>query len=302
MIRHQKKKMKRQRRDKVSISAQVVKTLREKTGAGIMDCKQALADTNGDIEKAVKILREKGLAEAKKRSGREAKEGIITIVFNKEHDIATMVEVNCETDFVSRTDQYKDFVQAVAEAVLNKAVEDVEDLPEDVNNMIKEAISSFGENILLRKIARFGKYDKQKRVFQSYIHMGSKVGVLVEFVLEDEEMKNNEALKEFTKNVALQIASMGPFAISRDDFSEEIVREQREIFSKQAKASGKPEKIIEKIVSGKMEKYFSETSLLEQKYVKDTNITVGNYLSETQERVGGNIEIKRFERFKLGEE
>ena len=286
----------------MAISAQDVKTLREKTGAGIMDCKQALADTDGNIDKAIKLLREKGLAEAQKRSEREAKEGIITVGFNKENDVACMVEVNCETDFVSRTDKYRDFVENLAKTVLERELENPQELSEDVVNMVKDAISTFGENIILRKIARFEKSDKAKSVFQSYIHMGGKVGVLVEFLLENTNMANNNDFQEFAKNVALQVASMSPYAISRDDFSEEIMNEQKEIFTKQAQESKKPENIIEKIVKGKMEKFFSETSLLEQKFVKDTNITIGKYLTDTQDKAGGKIDLNRFARFKLGEE
>jgi elongation factor Ts len=286
----------------VAISAQNVKTLREKTGAGIMDCKQALADTDGNIDKAIKLLKEKGLAEAQKRSGRAAKEGIITVGFNKENDVACMVEVNCETDFVSRTDKYRDFVENLAKTVLDRKIENPKELSEDIGNIIKDAISTFGENIILRKIVRFKKTDQERSVFQSYIHMGGKVGVLVEFLLENKDMANNDNFQEFAKNVALQIASMSPYAVSRDEFSEEVINEQKEIFTKQAEDSGKPENILEKIVRGKMEKFYSETSLLEQKFVKDTNITIGKYLAETQDKAGGKIDLKRFARFKLGEE
>jgi elongation factor Ts len=294
--------MKSRRRTKVAISAQNVKTLREKTGAGIMDCKQALADTDGNIDKAIKLLREKGLAEAQKRSGRAAKEGIITVGFNKENDVASMVEVNCETDFVSRTDKYRDFVENLAKTLLDREIANPKELSEDIGNIIKDAISTFGENIILRKIVRFKKSDQERSVFQSYIHMGGKAGVLVEFLLENKDMTNNDNFQEFAKNVALQIASMSPYAVSRDEFSEEIINEQKEIFTKQASESGKPENIVEKIVRGKMEKFFSETSLLEQKFVKDTNITIGKYLDDTQDKAGGKIDLKRFARFKLGEE
>jgi len=286
----------------VAISAQDVRVLREKTGTGIMDCKKALTDTNGDLENAIKFLREKGLADSKKRSGREAREGIITIVYSGGRDTASMVEVNCETDFVSRTDQYQDFVRNITQIILDKGAEDAKNLPEDVNNMVKEAIATFGENITVRKVARFNKIDMNRSVFHSYIHLGGKVGVIVEFLLDNGGSIDNEHFQQFAKNTALQIASMGPFGVLRDDFPKEVVDEQREIFIKQAKESGKPEKIIEKIITGKMAKFFAETSLLEQKYVKNNDITVGQYLKETEKTIDGKIEIKRFVRFKLGEE
>ena len=286
----------------MSVSAQDVKTLREKTGAGIMDCKQALSESNGDLERAIRILREKGLAEAKKRAGREAKEGIITVVYSEDRNTVCMIEANCETDFVSRTDKYRDFVQNLALTVLDRGVETTQAIPEEVNHMLKEAIGTFGENVLLRKIARMNKTDADKSIFYHYIHLDGKVGVIVEFMLDDGGKKENEDFLEFAKNIALQVASMGPLSVSRDDFPKELLEEQKEIFNKQAKESGKPDNIIEKIVKGRMEKFFAEASLLGQKYVKDNNLTCSKYLAETERKAGVKIEVKRFVRFKLGEE
>jgi len=286
----------------VAVNAQDVKALREKTGAGIMDCKDALASSGGNIEKAIKILREKGLAEAKKRSGKEAREGLVTILFNSDGNSASMIEVNCETDFVSRTEKYRDFVQRLAQKILDGSVENVQNIPAEISTMVKEAIAIFGENIILRKLSRMQKTDAKRSVLQSYIHLDGKVGVVVEFLIGDEMKKENPDFMEFAKNITLQIASMSPMAVSRDDFPKEVIEEQREIFVKQAKESGKPENILEKIVKGKMEKYFAESSLLEQKYVKNSDLTCGKYLAETEKRAGTTIEIKRFARFKLGEE
>ena len=286
----------------MNVKAQDVKLLREKTGAGIMDCKKALKESDGDIEKATKLLKEKGLAEVKQRSGREATEGAINVFYSKDRNEVIMVEVNCETDFVSRTDKYKEFVKKVSRVVLDEGTENPAGLPESVQKLVKGAIASFGENILLRKIVKFNKTGENLSVFHSYIHLGGKVGVIIEFFIENENIKEDNSFKEFINNVALQIASMGPLSVSREDFSETLVEEQREIFSKQAKESGKPEKIIEKIVTGRMNKYFSEMSLLEQKYVKDSDLTIGKYLAGTEKKVNGKIEVKRFARFKLGEE
>jgi elongation factor Ts len=286
----------------VAISAQSVKELREKTGAGIMDCKKALFETNGDLDKAIKHLREKGLAEAKKRSGREAKEGIITVIYSEDGNTVCMVEVNCETDFVSRTDEYRQFVQSIAQTVLDNDVADVQYLPDEIHTRVKEAITSFGENILVRKVARFTKSDEKRSVFQSYIHLNGRVGVIVEFLVEKGSHAESEQFGEAAKNIALQIASMAPLAVSKDDFPRDILEEQKSIFEKQAKESGKPENIIEKIVKGKIEKYLSEFTLEGQKYVKNSDITVKKYLEEAGQKAGGEIEIKRFARFKLGEE
>jgi len=285
----------------VPINARDVKLLREKTGVGFMDCKKALTETNGDFEKAIKYLKEKGLAGAKSRSDRETKEGIITVLYSKDNSEIFMVEVNCETDFVSRNDKYKDFVEEVANMVLETGIDSVESLPEDVNNRLKEAISIFGENIIINKIARFKKTCIDRNDFISYIHMNGKVGVIIEFLLENGEIRNNKDYKDFAKNVALQIASMSPMSVSRDDLPEDLVNEQEEVFMKQAKESGKPEQVIEKIVNGRMSRYYGEFCLLEQKYVKDASITIQDYLKATEDKVCGKIEIKRFERFKLGE-
>jgi len=286
----------------VAVDAQDVRLLREKTGAGIMDCKKALIESNGNFDRAVKYLREKGLAEAKKRSGREAREGKIEVAYSPGRDEVLMVEVNCETDFVSRTDKYNSFVREVAETLLKKGTDSIASVPEEVQTRVKEAGAIFGENIILRKLARFRKTDQQRSILGSYIHLDGRVGVIVEFIADVEKPSQNKDLGDFMKNITLQIASMGPVSVSREDLPRDLLEEQREIFMKQARESGKPEKILEKIVSGRMEKFFSESCLLEQKYVKDTSITVGKYLNDVESMINGKVQVKRFARFKLGEE
>ncbi|MGQ9615266.1 MAG: translation elongation factor Ts [Spirochaetota bacterium] len=286
----------------MAVDAQDVRFLREKTGAGIMDCKKALIESSGDFDRAVRYLREKGLAEAKKRSGREAREGKIEVAYSSDRDEVLMVEMNCETDFVSRTDKYNNFVREVTETLLKRGTDSVTSIPEEVHNRVKEAGATFGENIILRKLARFRKTDQQRSILGSYIHLDGKVGVIVEFITDVEKPSQNKELGDFMKNVTLQIASMGPVSVSREDLPEELIEEQREIFMKQARESGKPEKILEKIISGRMEKFYSESCLLEQKYVKDTSITVGKYLKDVEAIINGKVEVRRFARFKLGEE
>lgn len=284
------------------IDAQDVKLLREKTGSGIMDCKKALMESGGDFQKAIKYLKEKGLAEAGKRSARETKEGLITLAYSGERDKVLMVSINCETDFVSRNEKYREFVQVMTELLLKKEVETVDNLPEEVNNKIKEAISFFGENIIIRKLAYFEKTDRIHSELQSYIHLGGRVGVIAEFFLERDDTKENEDFQEFSKNVLLQIASMGPVSITKEDFPKDLLEEQKDIFMKQAKESRKPQNIIENIVKGKIEKLLKEYCLLEQKYVKDNSINVSSYLKNVENTIESKIEIRRFARFKLGEE
>ncbi len=286
----------------MAVNAQDVRSLREKTGAGIMDCKMALIESGGDFEKAVKYLKEKGLAEAKKRSGREAREGIIAVSYTGDKNSVVMAEVNCETDFVARTDKFKDFVQDTVVRLLDLGVTDTGSLPDEIAGRIKEAAASFGENILLRRIARFDSFDSDKSVLYSYIHLDGKVGVIVEYTVDDTELIGSADVQDLMKNVSLQIASMDPVSLSQDDFPVELLEEQKDIFIQQARESGKPDTILEKIVSGRMKKFFSESCLLEQKYVKDGAITVGEYIKSVSDRAGTAVTVQRFSRFKLGEE
>jgi elongation factor Ts len=286
----------------VSVNAGDVKRLREKTGAGIMDCKKALMETGGNMDGAIKYLKEKGLADAKKRSGRKAKDGKVAVSFSSDGNRALMAEVNCETDFVSRTPEYEGFVQELADQLLHEGVSDVQGVSEPVKSKVKDGIANFGENIILRKIALFEKSDPVKSVFQSYIHLVGKVGVIAEFLLHGDGLAERAEVQELMKNVSLQIASMGPLSVSRDDFPEQVLDEQREIFMTQARESGKPEAILEKIVQGRINKFFADSCLLEQKYVRDGNLTIKQYIDDVAQKVKGGVEVKRFARFKLGEE
>ena len=286
----------------MAVDPKDIKTLREKTGAGIMDCKKALIEGGGDFDKAVKYLKEKGLAEATKRGGREAKEGVVAVAESSDGTEILMAEVNCETDFVSRTEKYADFVGEIVTLLLDKRTETAEQLPAEAETKVKEAAAAFGENIIIRNVARFVKQDTDKSVFAHYIHIGGKAGVIAEFMLEDPKTSQEEALKTFMRNVLLQIASMNPLSVSKDNFPETVLSEQRDIYAKQAKESGKPDNIIEKMVTGRIGKFLAENCLLNQKYVKDGDITVAQYLSGVEKEIGSVIKITRFARFKLGEE
>ncbi|MBN2322658.1 MAG: translation elongation factor Ts [Spirochaetes bacterium] len=286
----------------MAIDPKDIKTLREKTGAGIMDCKKALIEGAGDFKRAVKILREKGLAEATKRGHKEAKEGLIAVSESSDGTGILMAEINCETDFVSRTEKYVDFVRDIVTILLDKKTESADSLPEEAVTKIKEAAAAFGENILVRNVARFIRQDVGKSIFAHYIHLGGKAGVIAEFILEDPKKAQDETLKTFIKNILLQIASMNPLSVSKDDFPEDVLREQREIYMKQAQESGKPDAIIEKMVTGRIGKFFAENCLLNQKYVKDGDMTVEKYLLEVEKKIESSVKIARFARFRLGEE
>jgi len=193
-------------------------------------------------------------------------------------------------------------VEEVASTILEKGIASIDEIDSEIDTKVKEAAGSFGENVVIKRIVRFKKSDPDKSYFQSYIHLDGKVGVIVEIFVDPSELKDNETFLDFAKNVSLQIASMSPVSVSRNDIPEDILKEQKEIFAKQAKESGKPDKIIDKIVEGRLNKFFAENCLLEQKYVKDSDITIKEYKERVEKDLNCKIEIKRFARFKLGED
>jgi len=272
----------------MAITASLVKELRERTGSGMMECKKALVETNGDIEAAIEMMRKSGQAKAAKKAGRTAAEGIIVIKFSDDGNKAAMVEVNCETDFVAKDDNFTSFVDAVAERVLASAAGSVEELlneplhdgEETTVNTAREAlIVKIGENMNVRRFERFATENGQ---LASYRH-GVRIGVVVE--LEG----GGEALG---KDIAMHIAATNPMCISADDVPAEALNKEREIFKAQALESGKPENIVDKIVDGRVRKYLSEITLLGQAFVKDPDITVEKLLANDEARV---VAYKRFE-------
>ncbi|RMD71148.1 MAG: elongation factor Ts [Gammaproteobacteria bacterium] len=269
------------------ITAAMVKELRERTGAGMMECKKALVETGGDMEAAIEYLRKTGLAKAVKKAGRIAAEGIIAMALEGDKKGA-MVEVNCETDFVAKGEDFQAFARKVAEKVLEASPESLEALlalPLDgttVEEARKELIAKVGENINVRRFARLATEDGH---IGSYRH-GTRIGVLVEVVGGDAAL---------AKDIAMHIAASHPVCVSPEDVPEEMVAKERAIFLEQAKASGKPENIIEKMVEGRLRKFLSEVTLVGQPFVKDPEITVGELLR----RAGA--EVRRFVRFEVGE-
>lgn len=269
--------------------------LRQKTGAGVLDCKKALTETNGDMEKAVDFLREKGIATAAKKASRIAAEGIVAA--KVEGNTGVLVEVNCETDFVAKGDQYKAFVDGVADYVLKNDVKDVEALIEAKKEETIEATAKIGEKIAIR---RFAKYTAENGVIESYIHMGGKVGVLVEI-----DGCTCDATHELAHDIALQIAAAKPLYIKKEEVPAEVIDHEKEILIAQIKndpkLANKPQQIIEKMVEGKVGKYYDENCLLKQAFVKDPSLTIEQVLKNFNAKAGKTLSIARFTRFEMGE-
>jgi elongation factor Ts len=279
------------------ISAKDVKTLREQTGAGMMDCKRALADSHGDLKKATDLLRERGLAKAGKREGRATSEGAISIAIAGR--AGGMVELGCETDFVARTDAFIALGDRLARAVAEDAkVASVDALlaapidGEKVQDRVVAAIAVLGENVVVKRVARLAV---AQGVVGGYVHAGGKLGVLVAVTAPEAA----PALAGLAKDIAMHIAAAdpSPVAVSREGISPALLAAEREIYRKQALASGKPEKILDKIVDGKVDKFVSEVALVEQPFVKDPDRSVGELLSAA----GAGVSVSAFERFKLGQ-
>ncbi len=270
------------------ISAQLVKELRERTGAGMMECKKALVATTGDIEKAVDELRKSGLAKADKKADRIAAEGVVYAALSADGKEALLIEVNCETDFVARDHNFTQFVSHVAQKALQAGKEGVaeisalvSDTAATIDDARKALITKIGENISLRRAAHI----KSAHQVGAYIHSG-RIGVVV-------ELEGGDA--ELARDLAMHIAASNPLVISGEDLPAEILAKEREIFTAQTKESGKPADIIEKMVEGRMRKYLEEVSLLGQHFVKDPNVTVAALLKQR------NAKVLRFVRFTVGE-
>ena len=265
--------------------------LRQKTGAGVLDCKKALAETNGDMEKAVDYLREKGIATAAKKASRIAAEGIVSALIKG--DKGVLVEVNCETDFVAKGDQYKEFVASVAEYVIDNDVADIDALVSAKNDETVAATAKIGEKIAIR---RFAKYQATNGIVESYIHMGGKVGVLVEV-----EGCTCDSAKELAHDVALQIAAAKPLYLNASEVPSEVLEHEKEILKAQALNEGKPAAIVDRMVEGRVKKYYDEFCLLNQAFVKDPSLTIEKLVKSYSDKMGKALSIKRFTRFEMGE-
>ena len=292
----------------MAVTASMVKELREMTGAGMMDCKKALSATDGDFDKAIEFLREKGLATAEKKAGRIAAEGLVATTIKDGDKVAAIVEVNAETDFVAKNEVFRTFVKEVVEQAADTDAADIDafkaekwalDTSMTVDEKLAAMIAKIGENMNIR---RFEKIVSEDGIVVSYIHAAGKIGVLVEAKTEN----NDERVKEALKNVAMQVAALNPKYVSTDDVPEEYKEHEKEILIAQAKNdpknANKPENIIEKMITGRLAKELKEICLLEQEYVKAENKeTVAKYLEMVSKEVGTPVELKRFVRFETGE-
>ncbi len=284
------------------ITAALVKELRERTQAGMMDCKKALTANDGNMEAAIDWLREKGLAQAAKKAGRIAAEGAVVQYITEDGTVGAIVEVNCETDFVANTDNFKNFANSVAKHVALANPADIESLnaqkfvddeTKTIDSLIADATVAIGEKISVRRFARY----ETNGMVSSYIHMGGKVGVLVEVATESKDA----AVAELAHDLCLQIAAAKPEAVRREEVNSENLDKEREIYRAKALESGKPEKIVDKIVEGQIEKYYKEVCLLEQLFVKDGDKTIKGLISEVSKAVGAPIDVVRYARFERGE-
>ncbi len=282
------------------ITAKSVKELRDKTGAGMMDCKKALTETNGDVEKAVEVLREKGLAAAAKKAGRVAAEGIVKTFVSEDNKKASIVEVNCETDFVAANEEFVGFAENVAELVANTSVKTVEELLNEklgdatVQETLTALVAKLGENMTVR---RFERLSLENGAIESYIHGGGRIGVLVEVSTEGDA----NVAKEVAKEVCMQVAAANPLFLNRDSVDQEALEKEKEIYRVQALNEGKPEKIVEKMVMGRIQKYFKEVCLVDQVWVKDGDKTITKLLEEKSKEAGAPMTITKFVRFERGE-
>ena len=292
----------------MAISASMVKELREMTGAGMMDCKKALTETDGDMDKAVDYLRENGLAKAEKKAGRIAAEGIVKTHISEDKTQASIVEVNSETDFVAKNEKFQTFVEAVAAQANTTSAKDIDafmdeawaaDSSKTVKEELASMIATIGENMNIR---RFEKVSCENGMVVDYIHAGRKIGVLI----AAETDNTGDAVVECLKNVAMQVAAMNPKYLSSDDVSEEYKEKEKEVLLAQAKNdpknAGKPDEIIEKMIIGRLNKELKEVCLTEQIYVKAENKeSVAKYVDMVAKENGCNITLKKFVRFETGE-
>ena len=282
------------------ITAQAVKELREMTNCGMMDCKKALTEANGDMEKAVEWLREKGLAAVAKKAGRIASEGLVDAYVSEDGKVAAIIEINSETDFVAKNADFQTFVRNVAKVVAETNPADVEELKTKkyvdsdltVEEVLREKVLTIGENMNIR---RFVRYEGD---VITYIHGGGRIGVIAQF---DTDVAANPAFAEVAKDVALQIAAAAPAYLNKDAVPADVIEKEKEILKAQALNEGKPEAIVEKMVMGRISKYYKENCLVDQEFVKDPDMSVSKMLDAKAKEMGGTISIKAYERFEKGE-
>ena len=293
----------------MEISAKQVKELRDLTGCGIMDCKKALIEAEGDVEKAKDWLREKGMAKAEKKASRVAAEGVVASVISDDMKTGAIVEVNIETDFAAATDKFKSFVEDVKTQIMTVKPADIDalkasamynDSSKTVELATKEAIADIGENTSVR---RFALYEVNGNgAITSYIHMGGKVGVLVEFSVSDDSVIKTDAFQTMAKNIGMQIAASNPSWVAESEVPQAALDRETEIIKNKALEEGKPAQIIEtRIVPGQIKNFYKLNVLLDQEYVKDVDKTIAQYIEAESKAMGAEISVARFTRYGLGD-
>lgn len=291
------------------MSAQLIKQLRQQTGAGILDCKKALTETDGDLDAAVDWLRQKGIASAAKKAGRIAAEGLVGAFVSESGTAGGLIEINCETDFVALNEEFQGLVHTLAEQVVRDAppaVRDVDgallslpylgDPAQTVEERVTAAVAKIGENIQVRRSARL---EVPAGLVQSYLHAGGKIGVIV--ALASDADTSSDDFQALAKDLAMHVASEAPRYLSRDEVSDEDAAAERKVQIARAIEEGKPEAIAEKMVEGRMRKWFEEVCLLDQKFIKDDKLTIASLVSQTGKSIGADVTLAGFVRFEVGE-
>ena len=284
-----------------NITASMVKELREMTGAGMMECKKALAEADGDMDGAVDVLRTRGLAAVAKKAGRATNEGTVMALVSEDGKTGALVELNCETDFVGMNEKFKAYAEKIARAAVANKPADLDALKaseidgETVEAVVADCIHVMGENT---QLARFATLEAD--AVCSYIHMGGKIGVLVSFAIEGVDTTAAE-FAQCGRDVAMQVAAVDPIATSREDVDPAVVEHEMGIYKAQAAESGKPEAIQEKMATGRLQKFYKEQCLVEQAFVKNPDQTVAEYVDSVAKQLGGSIKVTGFKRFALGE-
>ena len=274
----------------MTVSAKEVQELRKMSGAGMMECKSALSEANGNLDDAFKILREKGIAKAEKKSSRDANEGLVAI--KKEGNSAAMIEVNSETDFVSRNSEFHDLVNSILEIVMQNK-NDTDKSIEDTKTLISDAVGKIGENIVLKNI-KFIEGNIYSYIHNSVTDGMGKIGVLINFNSDSNE------IDVIGKNICMHIAASAPKSLTVDDLDKSIIENEKEIISKQLKETGKPDNILEKMMQGKLNKFYEENTLMGQKFVIDPSISIEQYLIQASKEINSQINIQEFLRFEIG--
>lgn len=286
----------------MAFTAKDVAALRAKTGCGMMDCKKALTESNGDMDKAVDVLREKGLAKAAKKAGRVAAEGVAFACTNEDNSVGVVIEVNAETDFVAKNAEFQKFVQTCADVIIEKNPSDIEALKATVDDqsgktitdLLQEKIVTIGENIQIRRFKRM------EGLVSTYVHAGGRIGVMVKFEAAS-DIKADPKFKEFAKDIAMQVAAVNPGFLNEESVPAEVIEHEKKILTEQVINEGKPANIAEKIVNGKMSKFYKENCLINQLFVKDNDLTVDKYTKKVAKELNTNINIVEFVRFEKGE-